>query len=307
MAFKMRPYTGQTDLSSVIDLRVAYGVAGTVDLWPGVSELQLLLEKTQDKERHTCLWEDTKGNLLAFALMLWNESHLVFFIHPQASGRDFEAQIIAWGIERAREVGRTSGEAVQLRVRPRDDEAELIALLERHGFERGDWHTLRMVRSLREPIPNPQLQQGFTIRPLAGEREVRDYVDLHREVFGTKNMTVEHRLSFMGSGAYRSDLDLVVVAPDGRLAAFCVGSFDEEENRRIGRREGWTDPIGTRPAFRRKGLARAAVLEALHRLKARGIEVAILGTGSWNMALQRLAGSVGFRTIHNILVYDKKV
>jgi hypothetical protein len=78
------------------------------------------------------------------------------------------------------------------------------------------------LRTLDEPIPEPALPPGFTIRAVAGEAEVAARVALQREAFGRTNQTVEGRLAFMRDPAYVPDLDLVAVAPDGTLAAFVV-------------------------------------------------------------------------------------
>jgi hypothetical protein len=50
-------------------------------------------------------------------------------------------------------------------------------------------------------------------------------VALHQAVFESKNMTLPWRLRTLSCPEHRPELDLVVTAPDGRLAAFCVGWF----------------------------------------------------------------------------------
>ena len=130
---------------------------------------------------------------------------------------------------------------------------------------------------------------------------------MHRDAFGTANMTVDQRLAFMRDAAYIPELDLIIVSPDGMFAAFCVCSVDEEENTLSRQEEVWTDPIGTRLAFRRRGPARAVLLAGLQRLWACGMDTAVVGTGSWNVANQRLCESVGFRTLCNVLWYTREV
>src|SRR3972149_5814011 len=63
---------------------------------------------------------------------------------------------------------------------------------------------------------------GFTVRPLAGEKEVEAYVALHRSVFESKNMTADWRERTLQHPAYDPNLDLVVESPNGRLVAFCI-------------------------------------------------------------------------------------
>jgi ribosomal protein S18 acetylase RimI-like enzyme len=151
------------------------------------------------------------------------------------------------------------------------------------------------------------LPPGFIIRHVLGEPEVEEYVAMHREAFGTTYKTVEERLAFMRNPAYIPELDLVAVSPEGRLAAFCVCSIDQEENARSNLKEGGIDTIGTRHAFQRRGLARAVVSAGLRQLQRYGMDTALAGTGSWNIATQRLCESVGFRLLYNILWYTKEM
>jgi len=141
--------------------------------------------------------------------------------------------------------------------------------------------SLHLIRPLNEPIPTPRLPAGFAIRHVAGEHEVEALVALHRAAFGTENLTVEDRLSWMRT-------------PDGALAAYCMCHISHEENARSGRSEGYTDPIATHPAFQLRGLARALLLTGLDLLRQCRVKTAVLGTSSDNIAMQRTALSVGF-------------
>ncbi|MCA9975702.1 MAG: GNAT family N-acetyltransferase, partial [Anaerolineales bacterium] len=130
---------------------------------------------------------------------------------------------------------------------------------------------------------------------------------LHRAAFDTETMTVEERLATMHLPEYEAELDLVVIAPDGRFAAYCTCSISAEENARTGRNEGYTDPVATHPAFQRQGLARALLLTGLRMLQQRGVETAVLGTSSQNIAMQHVAASVGFQVQSTKLWFAKQV
>ena len=101
-------------------------------------------------------------------------------------------------------------------------------------------------------------------------------------------------------------LDLVAAGPDDSFAAFCTCSFSAEENKLLGRRDGWVDLVGTRPDLRGRGLGRAVLLSGLRRLQALGATRALLGTQSTNSA-QRLYTSVGFQIIHKLRWYTKEL
>jgi GNAT superfamily N-acetyltransferase len=69
---------------------------------------------------------------------------------------------------------------------------------------------------------------------------------------------------------YDQELDLVIVAPDGTLAAGCLCWLDARNQ------VGLFEPVGTRPAYRRRGLASALMAEGLRRLAARGATAALV-------------------------------
>jgi mycothiol synthase len=304
-AFVSRPYAGAEDLRSMIDLLIAVRPAERITDYPGIVDLQEALGIPAIRA-NTRLWVNADGQVVGFAFVdVYN--NLRFEIAPQARGDEIESQIVAWGVECIRRARQEDGEAVTLDASCRDDDADRVALLERYGFVRQEMRSLRMVRSLHEPIPAPQLPPGFSIRRVAGEHEVEELVALHRAAFGTENMTVEERLSMMRVPEYDPELDLLAITPAGKFAAYCVCSISPEENARTGRNEGYTDPIATHPDFRRRGLARALLLTGLRLLKERGMDTAVLGTSSENMAMQQAARAVGFRLQSTTLWFAKPV
>jgi mycothiol synthase len=290
-----RPYIGAPDLEAMINLLIAARPAERIADYPGVVDLREMLGTSQ-VQANTRLWEDADGRLAGFAIVRAAYGSLMFEVAPWATDGDIAAQMIAWGEECVHSVKRQSDEPVVLRTNCRDHNAERAALLELHGFVRQEEHTLHMERSLGEPIPEPSVPEGVSIRHVEGEHEVKALVALHRAAFGTENMTAEARLSWMRTPEYDPELDLVAVAPDGTLAAYVFCSISHEENRLTGRKNGYTDPVATRPAFQRRGLACALLLTGFGLLKQQGVERARTGTSSSNIAMLRTARSVGFRT-----------
>jgi ribosomal protein S18 acetylase RimI-like enzyme len=303
--FNARPYAGPVDLPRLLELRQICGRAAPIVDWPTASDLENDLAQFQNPQERVMLWAQAEGALAAFAYIDYDDRQLQYFIHPNLPSTELFPTIVDWGEAKTRVLLQGQGEPRYVRVRPLDNQPEIIAYLEANGFQKVEWHTLRYVRSLQEPIPEAHIPDGFTIRSLTGEAEVPAYVALHRAAFGTENMTIESRLAFMKTQSYIPDLDLVAVAPAGTLAAFVVCSYDETENTDVNHQEAWTDPVGTRPEFQRRGLSKALLLTGMKALKARGIETTILGTGSDNTAMQRTAESVGYRRIYNMLVYEK--
>jgi len=100
-------------------------------------------------------------------------------------------------------------------------------------------------------------------------------------------MTVEKHRNVMKSATYRADLDLVVEAPDGSFAAYCLVWFDERN------RFGLFEPVGCHSAHRRKGLTKAVMYEGMRRVKDLGATDAYVNSKLGEPAPAALYESVG--------------
>jgi mycothiol synthase len=304
-ALTSRPYAGDADLQAMIALVSRRPIWRIAD-FPTILDLRQILGSSNGQQ-NAHLWWGADGQLAGFAMFIDYVSKLYFEVAPGVTSAEAAVQMNDWGEERARQiVGEPDGPVV-LWASCHDDHVERVALLEQLGFVRQERHTLHFVRPLNEPIPEPLVPAGFHIRHVAGEHEADALAALHRAAFGTENMTIDGRLSWMRTSDYDPELDLVAVAPDGMSVAYVFCSISEEENALAGRKDGYTDPVATHPAFQRRGLARALLLTGLRLLKQRGIETAHTSTGSWNVAMQRTARSVGYRVASKTIFFEKQV
>lgn len=140
------------------------------------------------------------------------------------------------------------------------------------------------------------------MRCVEGEHEVDRLVALHRSAFGTENMTTEQRLAILRAPGYDRSLDLVAIAPNGEFAAFCICGFEEGQGH-----VGHVDPIGTSSQYQKQGLAKAIVTTGLQALRQRGAKIVKTGTSSDNLAMQRLAGALGFVVVSEKLWFSKTI
>jgi mycothiol synthase len=301
--YTSRPYA-DPDLLTLLDLVRARPAARVLE-YPSLADLREIL-RVEDIKEATRLWETVDDRLAGFAILNRGETYasLCMEIPDQVDAQALASQMIAWaeGFFHAKYTGKAAG----LTSSATDNDLDRIALLEHHGFTRQEGLALELERDLTQPIPVPEIPQGFIIRSLAGDEEGA-WVALHRAAFGTQNMTLRYRQAMTLAPGYDPQLDLVAAAPDGRLAAYVFGSISAEENEQTGLKIGYTDPVGTHPDYQRRGLSHALLLECLRRLRERGMEIARLGTGSWNSAMQRAAQSTGFRIIRRVVLFEKSV
>jgi ribosomal protein S18 acetylase RimI-like enzyme len=297
--YRTRSYRHPDDLAAVLAL-VRARPASRVNDYPSLADLQELFCRAEI-QANSCLWFANGKPLAGFA---FNDHY------PDFSGMSFEfapqsaeigSEMIHWCLENFRQHRQDQATQIQLSVAP--ENTGQIQLLQAHGFRQENWHLVVMTRSLSDPIPSPQLPEGFSIRNFRGEDELDDWVALHRAAFGTQNLTAEHRRTWMQGPGYTPALDLVAVAPNGTLAAYGYYSIHPEENEHSEKRTGRVDSAGTLPVYRRMGLARALLLAGLPILKASGMETASLTTASYSAAMQQAAYRAGFRQTGKILYY----
>ena len=287
-------YRGEADLPRILDL-----VRDQPLTCPHIIDLPWRLSSpTINEGRDAVFWEDTDGQVVGFAAWQYYWAVLDFFILPGSQQKNVEQEIFTWADIRFRERDEERGRPLPYWTEFRDDDQERRRLIEAHGFmldeDEEDCYVF-LQHPLTDITPVPTLPAGFTLRTLAGEQEVAAYTELHRAAFKSASMTPEWRARTLRMPQYRPEFDLIVSAPDGSLAGFCVGWFDSE------RHVAQVEPMGVHPRFHQLGLGRILLLEMLHRFKKHGADRASVETNISRISARRAYESVGFQQVHTIL------
>lgn len=291
--FIQRPYSGPTDWDRMAELVYAHPNRHlhVVDLPYRLASWSL------DDARNACLWEDENGVVRGWAALQIPWATVDIGHHPEAVG--LEIEMLRWGVARAQRWASERQREFTLYQGGVENQTDAHRWLTDHGFAPTDWQTIHLTCSLMDEMPAAHLPAGFILRPLRGEAEVAEYVALHRAAFDTNNMTMEWRSRTLRMSHYTADLDLVAVAPDSRLAAFCIGWALPDHS------ETQVEPLGVHPDFQHLGLGRSLVLESLRRMRAIGASLAHVETYSVNDPARGLYESVGFRLSYAPLTYAR--
>lgn len=308
----MRPYGGKTDLDAIAPFLRTCEAVDLPNEYPSVSDILMQFDAPSvDQQRDIRLWEDAEGQLIALAGLMIPavgetvDGFLWFRVHPTEQLDSLYSDIIAWAEARMQEVRQERCLAVKLLAGAGAEQAERITFLERCGF-RIERYFLTMVRSLSEPIPEPQLPDGFTLRPIQGEPDAQAWVELCNDTFidhwNYHPDTIEAFKHKLKHPDFRPDLSVVAIAPDGTWAAFCDCYIPKQGN------QGWINLLGTRRGYRKQGLARSMLQAVMQQLKVEGVETAMLYVDAENPSgARRLYESVGFQTTHSQIAYVKDV
>ncbi|HKY55537.1 MAG TPA: GNAT family N-acetyltransferase [Anaerolineales bacterium] len=297
-----RAFSGNSDLQLMVNLVREFPAENLhrVDLAYRFSSWSF------DYPENVRLWTDKNGKLLAWAVLQVPFWTIDYAYHPKV-GKELHQLILKWADEQAQKIVNTSSGHPAWYVTVLENQLDRMRDLEQAGFEsqanvgENSWSQVLMEHSTQiSKVVN--VPQGFRIRQLNGKSEIEAYVNLHRSVFESKNMTIEWRHRTLEHPEYISNLDLVAVAPDGQLAAFCICWLATDAEGEIA---GQIEPLGVRAEFRQSGLGRAILLEGLKRLSSKGATRVYVQTESHRNAAFRLYESIGFHIIQNILIYRK--
>jgi ribosomal protein S18 acetylase RimI-like enzyme len=282
--YRHRPYHGPADLRSMQSL--------TQRLWSWTSRWhmgELVWFRYQHTGREpqwpTSLWECDK-EIVGWA---WAKLPGDLDLHLDPAHTQVMDQILRWFDDVA------DGE--QRTVTVLDAQTDLMEVLRQHGYHEQDGGPffIHFRRSL-ENLPGPTVPDGYTLRPVRDEGDADARARAHRAAFSLPGLppsqvTADGYLRVMRAWPYRRELDWLVEAPDGTPVAFCLVWLDEHNRVAV------LEPVGTDPRHRRRGLASAATLGALHvaqRLGANSARVVARGDDAYPSA-RATYQSLGFR------------
>lgn len=288
-----------TIFSDESDISAMRGLIASLGPLASVVDFEELIQMDSIRKTTKLWWA---GEELAAFAYVDDYNNLYFEYAPGLFQDELGDEIVAWGVDCIRALNLANKSSDTLDASCQANDALHLPLFLKHGFKQTEIRSLNYKRSVTRPVIEAALPDGFSIRSIT-RGEVENAVELHRAAFGTEQMTVERRLAIMDAPDYLPDLDLVVVAPDGRIAAFCICGMEEVDGKLVGS----TDPIGVHPGFRGLGLARAVVSHAMRELIKRGVVELEVGTSSENTAMQRLAEALGFDLVAENIWFAKKV
>lgn len=230
------------------------------------------------------IWKDD-GEIIAFSLHEARHKMWEAFLHPNCRGDDIEREVLQ------------SAETATLALMPDDADAIKTGyfetdtarknLLTAMGYEIGEVDLHYTQRPLSDGLPMKPLVDGFRFQEATLDA-VRQLGDVHEGAFGTAWTNEEYRY-VMTSPGYDPKHEIVVVAPDGRYAAFCVYWLDSIN------KIGLFEPVGVHKDFHRKGLASALMIHVMHLMREAGIDTVQIGHELENPASTNLYAKLGFK------------
>ena len=298
MNLQARPYRDPTDLARMRQLLLA-GAQAKIPasyMHPGCLDWDTHSPPDeQENRRNLLLWErvDNDPPVLEAWAMLWrHEGTFDLFVSPALHGAPLHEivmdEYVAWAEVRAREAGIAQ-------IAPfwaMEYDKVLARLMQARGFVvmQADPPVPLYERSL-DALPAASLPDGFSVQGVNNLDDGRLRAAVTHGAFRPDDdwdgYWAEYA-QFIGSAVYAGESDLFVRSPDGRGASACTLWFDPVNA------VGLFEPVATHPDFQGKGLGKAVMAEGLRRMKAAGMQRAIVGFDPNNAAVLALYTSMGF-------------
>jgi mycothiol synthase len=226
-------------------------------------------------------------------------------VHPEMIDSPLGEVMITRGEQLARE---WRGAKTEVEISSYRDATWAVELLGRLGYSAARVFE-RMTYDVTGSQDPAQAPEGYALRSLAGVDEVdawnalyntafRDHYDFHA-------ITREMRLRDMDQPSHVPDLDLVAVAPDGALAAFCWITRRIPDDGEI---EWHIELVGTDRAHRRRGLAEALIRHGFKGIGERGGRRVFLEVDSTSeTGANRLYERLGFKVETVMIDFRKRL
>lgn len=250
-----------------------------------------------DRENDIRLWEAAALGVVGVACFFTIED-FEFHLHPKLTNEQFFAiasEMLEWAEQRYCELAQVdeADEPEGVLTQAAATNQRMQIALERAGFDRDPFEQLIYLRDLSTPIPDAALPPGYTVRQVL-EHEFEQRINLHQDVWQSDYFTSDRYDRVRAIPGFIPELDLVVVAPDGLMTAYCtvwlvdgVGEFE---------------PVGTRTHYRQQGFGKAVVFEGLRRLQAMGAQTATVYSDAETRSFYE---SCGFQIANRWLGYIK--
>lgn len=248
------------------------------------------------------LWEESQDRLIGWTFWRANGGFNAFVAPGHAESALLDELLDA--IDEAARTAIAAGDPVTslytygIDLSRSEEDRALASALERRGFAQEPTSGGVLRRDL-DQLPEPAVPAGYRLGFVETPAHLNGRVEAHRAAFAPSELTLKMYERVRKTWPYRPELDRIVTTDAGEVVAFGTAWIDEQNAA------GLLEPVGTHPDHRRRGLARAVCLDALHALEAAGARTADIGF-STEAALATYC-SLGFHPVATDLVYRRPI
>lgn len=300
MAFTFRNFQGVEDFRRVEEFLVAHYQPGNRDgnwvapAWEYMHFHPYLQRAALDR---IGIWEEN-GEIVGVVHYESTLGEAFFEFHP--GYHHLHAVMLAYAERALMEEPLKPGSKLHIYVNEADE--AFTKLVKMWNYERKPQGDRPMSRfQITSELPSIKLPNGYHLQSLAEECDWRKVHQVmwrgfnHPDEPPISEAELESRKRMFDCSNPQRDLKIVIVAPNGDYAAIC-GMFYQPEKQ-----FGYVEPVATDPKYRRLGLGRAAVGEAIRRVAEKGATEVFVGSD------QPFYHALGFEVIYTSQCWCKTI
>jgi mycothiol synthase len=312
-----RRFRGPADYPAMVAILNACNVADHLNFINTVEEIAFVFAHlTNCDPVREMLFAEVNGETIAFSRVWWADEDAtrpyisLGFVHPAWRRKGLGAAMLRYDENHLRELARDHAAPEKIFCAwATDQEYGALALFAQAGYTPVR-HYVLMSRAIDAPLPNAPMPEGLQVRPAQADH-IRAIWDAQQEVrrdhWGYRPATDQDFHRWTTSRLFAPEL--WKVAWDGdQVAGMVLNRVDREQNAQYHRQRGYTQDIFVRRPWRRRGLARALLVQSIQMFKQMGMEETALGVDSQNPhGAFELYQSVGYREYKRHTFFHKEM
>ena len=311
-----RRFRGEIDYPGMVAILDTCNIADHLDYINSVEEIAAVFAHLKNCDPYRdMLCAQVGDETVAFSRVWWVEESetsrlyiLLGFVHPAWRRKGLGTAILRYNENHLREIARDHAARERIfRTWATDQEYGALALFAQAGYSPVR-HYITMSRPIDAPLPNVPMPEGLEVRPVAAdcihaiwdakEEARRDHWDYRPATEQDFHRWTTNRLFAP---------ELWKIAWDGdQVAGMVLNRLDKEQNEKYGRKRGYSEGIFVRRPWRRRGLARALLVQSIQMFRQLGMEEMALGVDTQNPhGALALYQSVGYHEIKQSTFFNK--
>lgn len=267
----------------------------TIERWNYARFFVLNIHKVKpsDWDNRVGIWEDDNSNIIG--VVHSEDGGDAFF----ELGSEYDRNLLNEMMDFAEEnlsVIKDTKKSLSLWISTEKPELEEIAL--ERGYTKPNWTADTNYLNIETQDFSYKMPDGFKIQSMEFSNELEKRSQCFSRAFNSpsdKITTVEIYKRLQEAPDYNPEFDIYALSSEGDICAFCLIWFDEKNKYAV------LEPVGTDPDFRRKGLAKACIYEAIKRVKKLGAQRIFVGSD------QKFYQDIGFNNPDKAYILEKSV
>lgn len=313
-----RGFAGESDYPKMLAVIEGSKHVDQVERTDSLEDVQRNYSHLTNSNAYTdMLFAEINGEVIGYNRVWWDKLNdgvtltyaCVGFLLPEWRRKGIGSAMFQYAEERLREIAaaHTGPEAKVFSMWANGTAEGWIALLEQQGYTAARYF-FEMTRDINEPLPEAPMPPGLQMRPVM-EADYRSVYEAHTEAF--RDHWGFNESSFEQFMEWKEDPDfnpgLWKVAWDGNQIAGQVLNFvASAENKEYNRKRGYTEAISVRRPWRKRGLARALVVQSIAMFKEMGMDETALGVDAENPSgALGLYHGLGYKEVRRNMIYRK--